>query len=155
MPTTTEAAGLRSPLSNLVATVPELSLAPARKLSVTYPSTGHPLVGTGVPALFSLPRPGRPVLLDRTGSQGEEVTACAAATGIGVVAGEQSWTTTASVVVVRPDGHVLGVGSRGRRGSRRGAEGPWPALRIERPSIAEPRRATGTTELGTAGAASP
>ncbi|WP_307795771.1 FAD-dependent monooxygenase [Amycolatopsis sp. 195334CR] len=107
--TTPEVTGLRSLLSSLVATVPEFSLALARKLSaldVTYPAVGHPLVGTRVPGLFSLLRTGRPVLLDQTGSLGEEVTALAAAAGVDVVVGEQSWTGAAAVVIMRPDGHV-------------------------------------------------
>jgi hypothetical protein len=92
----------------MVATVPEFSLALARMLSaldVAYPSTGHPLTGTRVPGLFALLSSGRPVLLDQTGALGGEVTALAAAQGIGVVVGEQAW-TTAAVVLVRPDGHV-------------------------------------------------
>jgi 2-polyprenyl-6-methoxyphenol hydroxylase-like FAD-dependent oxidoreductase len=106
--TTSDGAALRSLLSTLVATVPEFSLALARKLSaldVAYPSTGHPLAGTRVPGLFALLSSGRPVLLDQTGALGKEVTAVAAAMGIDVVVGDQSW-TTAAVVVVRPDGHV-------------------------------------------------
>ena len=74
-------------------------------LDVAYPSTGHPLTGTRVPGLFALLRSGRPVLLDLTGELGVEASALAAALGIGVVVGEQPW-TTAAVVLVRPDGHV-------------------------------------------------
>jgi 2-polyprenyl-6-methoxyphenol hydroxylase-like FAD-dependent oxidoreductase len=106
--TTPDGVALRSLLSTLIATVPELSLALARMLSaldVAYPSAGHPLAGTRVPGLFALLRSGRPVLLDTTGALGGEVTALAATLGIDVVAGAQSW-TTAAVVVVRPDGHV-------------------------------------------------
>jgi hypothetical protein len=106
--TTPDGVALRSLLSTMITTVPEFSLALARMLSaldVAYPSAGHPLTGTRVPDLFALLSSGRPVLLDTTGALGEEVAALAAALGIGVVAGEQSW-TTAAVVVVRPDGHV-------------------------------------------------
>ncbi|HEX7305471.1 FAD-dependent oxidoreductase [Lentzea sp.] len=106
--TTPDGAALRSLLSGLVVSVPELSLALARKLSaldVAYPPTGHPLTGTRVPGLFELLERGRPVLLDRTGALGGDVTSLAAATGFDVVAGDQPW-TTAAVVVVRPDGHV-------------------------------------------------
>lgn len=106
--TTQDGMALRSLLSTLIATVPELSLTLARLLSaldVAYPSAGHPLTGTRVPGLFALLRSGRPVLLDTSGALGEEVTALAAAQGIDVVVGEQPW-TTAAVVVVRPDGHV-------------------------------------------------
>jgi 2-polyprenyl-6-methoxyphenol hydroxylase-like FAD-dependent oxidoreductase len=106
--TTPDGMALRSLLSTLIATVPEFSLSLARMLSaldVAYPSAGHPLAGTRVPGLFALLRSGRPVLLDQAGAMGDEVTALAAALGIDVVVGEQPW-TTASVVVVRPDGHV-------------------------------------------------
>jgi hypothetical protein len=106
--TTPEGLALRSLLNTLIATVPEFSLALAGMLSaldVAYPSTGHPLTGTRVPGLFALLRSGRPVLLDLTGELGREASALAAALGIGVVVGEQPW-TTAAVVLVRPDGHV-------------------------------------------------
>ncbi len=103
--TTPDGAALRSLLNGLIATVPEFSLALARKLSaldVAYPAAGHPLVGTRVPGLFELLESGRPVLL---GTPGAEAGALAAAMGISVVAGEQPW-TTAAVLLVRPDGHV-------------------------------------------------
>jgi 2-polyprenyl-6-methoxyphenol hydroxylase-like FAD-dependent oxidoreductase len=106
--TTPDGMALRSLLNTLISTVPELSLTLARMLSaldVAYPSAGHPLAGTRVPGLFSLLRSGRPVLLDTTGTLGAEVIALAAVLGIGVVVGEQPW-TTAAVVIVRPDGHV-------------------------------------------------
>ncbi|WP_346115474.1 FAD-dependent oxidoreductase [Nonomuraea maheshkhaliensis] len=103
--TTPDGAALRSLLNGLIATVPEFSLALARKLSaldVAYPAAGHPLAGTRVPGLFELLESGRPVLL---GTPGAQAGALAAAMGFSVVAGEQPW-TTAAVLLVRPDGHV-------------------------------------------------
>ncbi|MFB9474160.1 FAD-dependent monooxygenase [Nonomuraea salmonea] len=106
--TSPDGAALRSLLNGLLATVPELSLALARKLSaldVAYPSDGHPLTGARVPGRFELLESGRPVLLHRPGALGAEAAALATAMGIDVVAGEPAWTTAAGVVV-RPDGHV-------------------------------------------------
>ncbi|MFD9701804.1 FAD-dependent oxidoreductase [Lentzea sp. NPDC059081] len=106
--TTSDGAALRSLLSKLISTVPELSLALAGKLSaldVAYPSAGHPLTGSRVPGLFDLLTSGRPVVLDTAGALGGDVTALAQASGFDVVVGEQKW-TGAAVVVVRPDGHV-------------------------------------------------
>jgi 2-polyprenyl-6-methoxyphenol hydroxylase-like FAD-dependent oxidoreductase len=106
--TAPDGVALRSLLSTAIATVPEFSLALARKLAaldVAYPSTGHPLAGTRMPADFGLLRHGRPLLLVPAGSPGPATTSAAAERGVDVVPGARSW-TDAAAVLVRPDGHV-------------------------------------------------
>jgi hypothetical protein len=99
---------LRAVLSRLIAEVPELSLALARKLSaldVSYPAGGHPLTGTRVPEHVAQLRHARPVLLVTAAAPIQEAAAAAAKRGIDVVTAPLPW-TTAAVVLVRPDGHV-------------------------------------------------
>ncbi|UOZ05435.1 FAD-dependent monooxygenase [Amycolatopsis sp. WQ 127309] len=101
--TTPDGMALRAVLSGLIAEVPELSLALARKLSaldVAYPATGHPLTGTRVPVAQPWP-----VLLVDAAAPIPAATAAAVKRGIDVVTAPIPW-TTAAVVLVRPDGHV-------------------------------------------------
>ncbi|GLY43360.1 putative aromatic compound monooxygenase YhjG [Amycolatopsis sp. NBRC 101858] len=97
---------LRAVLSRLIAEVPELSLALARKLSaldVAYAAGDHPLVGKRVPVPPS--RHARPAVLVATAAPIPAATAAAAKWGFDVVTAPLPW-TTAAVVLVRPDGHV-------------------------------------------------
>ncbi len=104
--TTPDGLALRAVLSRLIAEVPELSLALARKLSaldVAYAAGDHPLVGKRVPVPPL--RHARPVLLVASTAPIPAATAAAAKRGFDVVTAPLSW-TTAAAVLIRPDGHV-------------------------------------------------
>ena len=113
-----EGQALRTVLADLIATVPDFSVALAERLSgldVHYPADGHPLIGRRVPdlefqdgtRLFPLLRAGRFVLLDLTGTATRPDTT--AVWHSAAPARTYPGWSDAERILVRPDGYAAGI----------------------------------------------
>jgi 2-polyprenyl-6-methoxyphenol hydroxylase-like FAD-dependent oxidoreductase len=115
-----EGLALRGELSTLLATHPALNATLAERVSglaVGYPPAdpaAHPLTGTRAPdlavegseGLFSLLRPGRPLLLDLAGDLPAEPSAPGAVRHTGALVRPPSAWSGVRAALIRPDGHV-------------------------------------------------
>jgi 2-polyprenyl-6-methoxyphenol hydroxylase-like FAD-dependent oxidoreductase len=109
--TTAEVQALRGLLSDLIATVPEMSLKLARRLAaldVRYPGTdpaAHPLTGGRVPELGDHLRDGRAVLVTPPGGSLPAAAGAAARLGVRLAVGPVSGLDL-TAALVRPDGYL-------------------------------------------------
>ncbi|MEU3527609.1 FAD-dependent monooxygenase [Streptomyces sp. NPDC038707] len=128
-----EGLALRAELSALLAAQPALNATLAERVSglaVGYPPAdpaAHPLTGTRAPdlavegseGLFSLLRPGRPLLLDLAGDTPAGSSAPGTVRHTGVLLRPPSAWAGVRAALIRPDGHVAWA----RTGRDRAAEG--------------------------------